>query len=61
MLDEMDHPALTGPVGALYGYTASEGDTSLLERAYDMARRVAGTRQDVEVVFDACRIALAAG
>lgn len=60
-LDEIDHPALTGAVAALHGFVASGGDSFLLEKAYDLARGVAASKQDVLVAFDACRIALAAG
>lgn len=60
-VDEMDHPDLTGALAALHGYEASGGETVLLETAYDLARGVAGRRHDMNVAFDAFRIALAAG
>lgn len=57
----MDHPKLTGPLGALHGYAANDGDVVLLEKAYDMARNVAAKKQNIHVALDAYRIALAAG
>lgn len=49
-----------GAVGALHGYAAS-GDPVFLEKGYALARSVAGSKHDLDVSFDACRMALAAG
>ncbi|CAN0375701.1 unnamed protein product, partial [Hapterophycus canaliculatus] len=47
-------------VGALHGYVAS-GDPVFLEKGYALARGVAGSKHELRVSFDACRVALAAG
>lgn len=60
-LDEFDHPALAGAAAALHGYVASEGDPVFLEKAYEIARSVAGSKHNLSVAFDACRMALAVG
>ncbi|CBJ28101.1 expressed unknown protein [Ectocarpus siliculosus] len=60
-LEEFDHPALQGAVAALHGYAASDGDTSFLEKAYELARTVAGSKHTLGVSFDACRVVLAVG
>lgn len=60
-LDEFDHPALDGAAAALHGYVASEGDPIFLEKAYEIARSVAGSKHSLTVAFDACRMALAVG
>ena len=54
-------PALTGVVAAIHGYKASGGHLVFLEKAYDLARGVAASKQDLTVAFNACRVALAIG
>lgn len=56
-----DCQELTGVVAAIYGYKASGGDLVFLEKAYDLARGVAASKQDLSVAFNACRVALAVG
>lgn len=60
-LNEVSDHGLTGALSALHEFMASGGDPAVLEKAYDLARSVAGSKNDVKVAFDACRIALAAG
>ncbi|CAN0306240.1 unnamed protein product, partial [Ectocarpus sp. 12 AP-2014] len=60
-LEEFDHPALQGAIAALHGYAASDGDTVFLEKAYELARAVAGSKHTLGVSFDACRVVLAVG
>eukprot|EP00903_Cladosiphon_okamuranus_P017088 g15746.t1 len=60
-LDEFDDPALAGAAAALHGYLVSEGDAVFLEKAYEIARGVAGSKHSLTVAFDACRMALAVG
>ncbi|CAM9780551.1 unnamed protein product, partial [Choristocarpus tenellus] len=48
-------------MAALYGYEISGGDAGLLEKAYDLARDVAGARHDLPIAVSASRIALASG
>lgn len=60
-MDELDHPLLTGGVAALHGYAASGANVLFLEKAYDLARDVAGSKHELGVAINACRLALAAG